>query len=68
MGDITKVWASLDEKGLIGRSSDTMLAVENHVLREKINRLEEQVEKQKKYILVLQQRLLILGESHFPRE
>jgi hypothetical protein len=54
--------------GLIGRSSDTMLAVENHVLRERINRLEEQVEKQKAYIIVLQQRLIILGESHFPRE
>jgi hypothetical protein len=58
----------IEVKGLIGRSSDTMLAVENHVLREKINRLEEQVERQSKYILVLQQRLLILGESHFPRE
>ena len=54
--------------GFVGRSSDTMLAVENHVLRERINRLEEQVEKQKAYIIVLQQRLIILGESHFPRE
>ena len=57
-----------DPMGLVGRSSDTMLAVENHVLREKINRLEAQIEKQSKYILVLQQRLLILGESHFPKE
>ena len=54
--------------GLIGRSSDTMLAVENHVLREKINRLEEQIKRQSAYILVLQQKLILLGEEHFPRE
>jgi hypothetical protein len=54
--------------GLIGRSSDTMLAVENHVLREKINRLEEQIKRQSAYILVLQQKLINLGENYFPRE
>jgi hypothetical protein len=41
---------------------------ENQVLRERINRLEEQTEKQRKYITVLQQKLINLGENYFPRE
>jgi hypothetical protein len=50
------------------RGTDNYLAIENHLLRKRINQLEAQIEKQSAYILVLQQRLIILGESHFPRE
>jgi hypothetical protein len=49
-------------------ASDGAVAAENHVLREKINRLEEQIEKQGKYITVLQHKLIILGEMNFPKE
>jgi hypothetical protein len=57
----------IDTQALIGRSSDTMLAVENHSLRERINRLEEQVERQRHYIELLQQRLLVADEE-VPKE